>query len=40
MCSDSVFCPCCGMQLRLTLSRRCKETFRSRKGRYTEIVDR
>src|SRR5919108_1533459 len=29
---DSMFCPCCGMQLRLTpSSRRCKEILRKRK---------
>jgi predicted amidophosphoribosyltransferase len=42
MYSDSMFCPCCGMQLRLTPSnrRRCKEILRKRKSKYTEIVDR
>jgi hypothetical protein len=36
-----MFCPCCGMQLRLTPSnrRRCKEILRKRKSKYTEIVD-
>ena len=33
MYNDSMFCPCCGMQLRLTpSSRRCKETLRRRKA--------
>ena len=41
LCSDSMFCPCCGMQLRIIpSSRKCKETFRRRKSRYTKIVDR
>ena len=31
--NDGLFCPCCGMQLRLTpCSRRCKEILRKRKG--------
>jgi predicted amidophosphoribosyltransferase len=30
---DGLFCPCCGMQLRLTpSSRRCKEILRKRKA--------
>ena len=33
MYNDVLFCPCCGMQLRLTpSSRRCKETLRRRKA--------
>jgi predicted amidophosphoribosyltransferase len=32
MYNDNMFCPCCGMQLRLTpSSRRCKEILRKRK---------
>jgi hypothetical protein len=32
MYNDSMFCPCCGMQLRLTpSSRKCKEILRKRK---------
>jgi predicted amidophosphoribosyltransferase len=32
MYNDGMFCPCCGMQLRLTpSSRRCKEILRKRK---------
>jgi hypothetical protein len=37
--NESAFCPCCGMQLRLTpSSRRCKEILRKRKSRYTKII--
>ncbi len=33
MYNDSMFCPCCGMQLRLTpSSKRCKEILRKRKA--------
>ena len=34
MYNDSMFCPCCGMQLRITpSSRRCKEVLRKRKAK-------
>jgi hypothetical protein len=40
MYNDSMFCPCCGMQLRLTpSSRRCKEILRKRKAVNSEMVD-
>jgi SMC interacting uncharacterized protein involved in chromosome segregation len=36
---DGLFCPCCGMQLRLTpSSRRCKEILRKRKASQIETV--
>jgi hypothetical protein len=37
MYNDSMFCPCCGMQLRLTpSSRRCKEILRKKKDIYAK----
>src|ERR671939_979679 len=40
MYNDSMFCPCCGMQLRLTpSSRRCKEILRKKKTRHMEMVE-
>jgi hypothetical protein len=40
MYNDSMFCPCCGMQLRLTpSSRKCKEILRKRKAVNAEMVD-
>jgi hypothetical protein len=40
MYHDRLFCPCCGMQLRLTpSSRRCKEILRKRKAKAIEVLD-
>jgi hypothetical protein len=40
MFNDNMFCPCCGMQLRLTSSsRKHKEILRKRKSRHAEMVD-
>ena len=40
MYNDNAFCPCCGMQLRLTpSSRECKEILRRRKAVNAEMVD-
>jgi hypothetical protein len=37
---DGLFCPCCGMQLRLTpSSRECKEILRKRKDKGIEVLD-
>jgi rRNA maturation endonuclease Nob1 len=36
---DGLFCPCCGMQLRLTpSSRRCKEILRRRKASRIQTI--
>jgi predicted amidophosphoribosyltransferase len=37
--NSGVFCPCCGMQLRLTpSSRKCKEVLRKRKATLVETI--
>jgi predicted amidophosphoribosyltransferase len=39
MYHDGLFCPCCGMQLRLTpSSRECKEILRKRKASRIETI--